>query len=75
MKKRSLTLYCSPNPNPTGYESAIVPPWPFFREGGIHTQIATLNIIITLGGRGFAALTLHVWQNDTFPKFVISFLT
>ena len=46
--------------------------------GCIHAQEATLNINITLGGgRKFAALTLamHVWQNDTFPNFVISFLT
>ena len=44
-------------------------------KGGIRTQIATLNANMKLGGRRFAALTLHVWENDTFPKFVISFLT
>ena len=42
--------------------------------GGIHAQIATLNVNMTLGGKGFVDLMLHVWQNDIFPKFVISFL-
>ena len=28
-----------------------------------------------VSGKGFAALTLHVSQNETFPTFVISFLT
>ena len=34
-----------------------------------------INVNTTLGGRGFAVLTLHVWQNYTFSKFVTSFLT
>ena len=42
------------------------------KGGDIHTQSTTLNINMMFGGRGFAALMLHVWQNDTFPKFVIS---
>ena len=48
---------------------------PSSKIGDIYTQIVMLNINMMLGGRGFAVLTLHVWQNDTFPKFVISFLT
>ena len=32
---------------------------------GIHTQTVMLKHQYDFGGRGFAALTLHVWQNDT----------
>ena len=39
-----------------------------YLRGGIHTQVATLNISMTFGGRGAGLLNLmlELWQNDIF---------
>ena len=45
---------------------------------GGHIQILRVPCLTSVmlgGGGGFAALMFHVWQNDTFPNFTISFLT
>ena len=34
-------------------------------RGDIHTQVATVNVNMTLGGWGFNTLTLLLWQNET----------
>ena len=47
---------------------------PSSKIGDIYTQIVMLNINMMLGGRGFAVLTLLVWQNDTSQNLWLVFL-